>query len=119
MDLRFPGATAAATAMGFIANALPVIRMVNVFLIFYTLANLCSPVRAAALRAAGKAPAGPAADLVLKAAAPWSPATHELFPAAARRAAMMARFLARVWGTGTGGWSEVWMEAVFGLLVRR
>ena len=36
---------------------------------------------------ASQAPDGPVASLVLKAAAPWSPATHYLFPAAARRRA--------------------------------
>lgn len=36
---------------------------------------------------ASHAPDGPVASLVLKAAAPWSPATHYLFPAVARRRA--------------------------------
>ena len=39
------------------------------------------------IEAASQAPDGPVASLVLKAAAPWSPATHYLFPAAARRRA--------------------------------
>ena len=75
MDLRFPGATAAATAMGFIANALPVIRMVNVFLIFYTLANLCSPVRAAALRAAPVMKIRDSEDWARRSTSPLAPGT--------------------------------------------
>ena len=39
------------------------------------------------VEAASQAPDGPVASLVLKANAPWSPATHYLFPAAARRRA--------------------------------
>ena len=37
------------------------------------------------LRAEGSAPAGSAADLVLRAAEPWSPQTHHLFPYYDRR----------------------------------
>merc|ERR1712091_339623 len=40
------------------------------------------------LRAEGLAPAGSAADLVLRAAQPWSPQTHHLFPSVARARAV-------------------------------
>jgi hypothetical protein len=40
------------------------------------------------LRAEGSAPAGSAADLVLRAAEPWSPQTHQLFPSEARARAV-------------------------------
>ena len=40
------------------------------------------------LRAEGSAPAGSAADLVLRAAEPWSPQTHHLFPSEARERAV-------------------------------
>ena len=40
------------------------------------------------LRADGSAPAGSAADLVLRAAEPWSPQTHHLFPSEARARAV-------------------------------
>jgi hypothetical protein len=40
------------------------------------------------LRAEGSAPTGSAADLVLRAAKPWSPQTHHLFPSEARARAV-------------------------------
>jgi hypothetical protein len=43
---------------------------------------------AQAMCAAGDAPAGSAAQLVLRAARAWSPDTHDLFPAAARERAV-------------------------------
>ena len=45
------------------------------------------------LRAEGSAPAGSAADLVLRAAEPWSPQTHHLFPSEARARAVEAMLL--------------------------
>ena len=54
---------------------------------------------ARSLRAAGNAPPGSPADLVLKAAMPWSPRTHALFPSAVRARAvellLVGRALAR------------------------
>ena len=71
--VRFAAATA--RAMGFVANALPLIRMINVFLVFYTLANLCSPVRAAALRAAPVMKIRDSEDWARRSTGPLAPGT--------------------------------------------
>ena len=68
--------------------------------------------------AAGEAPDGSAARLVLKAARPWSPGTHALFPAAARaRAVVLMRIGFRFsrlprYETVAGGLFEVWVANV-------
>ena len=62
-------------------------------------------------------PRGAAAALVLRAAEPWSPSNHELFPAAARAHAVFVRWLGpqlarslRV--AGSGGLADVWVPFV-------
>ena len=60
------------------------------------------------LRAEGSAPAGSAADLVLRAAEPWSPQTHQLFPSEARARAVELTLL----GSQLERWTDVWMVFV-------
>ena len=61
----------------------------NLSLVDLFLAGNAPPLAAvpSVVETASRAPDGPVASLVLKAAAPWSPATHYLFPAEARRRA--------------------------------
>ena len=80
-------------------------------------ASLDTPLTLArALGASGEAPAGSAAALVLRAAAPWAPPEHELWPDAARaRAAELCRIgyqlayqrdapaMGEIWATGGRG----------------
>ena len=80
---------------------------------------------AQALGEAGQAAAGSAAELVLRAAEPWSPETHDLFPAAARaRAVELLRlgFLLSwqpcFWGV-EGALTDVWREGVIPSAVDR
>lgn len=77
------------------------------------------------LDAAGEAPDGSAAHLVLKAARPWSPANHVLFPAAARaRAVTLMRIGFRFsrlprYETVAGGLFELWVAHVMPHAVAR
>ena len=72
---------------------------------------------------AGQTADGSAAALVLKAAEPWSPKTHSLFPAAARaRAIQMLRVgfkVSRKHETETEGVLHVWVDNVIKHLVSR
>ena len=65
------------------------------------------------LRAEGSAPAGSAADLVLRAAEPWSPQTHQLFPSEARARAVELMLLgARFSREDRSAIGDVWMAFV-------
>ena len=80
---------------------------------------------ATARRAEGQAPASSPAALVLQAAGPWSPATHPLFPAAARARAvellLLGQRLSREprFGTEGGALSDAWMGWVLPHAVQR
>ena len=68
-------------------------------------ADVVWPVEVAeALRLSGRAPSGSAAELVLRAAAPWSPGAHELWPEPARRRAveLLRIGYALAWGKAMG-----------------
>ena len=68
------------------------------------------------LRAAGEAGDGTAAALVLRAAEPWSPATHHLLPAAARAWAVsvlrLGTLLSRRFGGEEVSFSDAWKDWV-------
>ena len=68
------------------------------------------------LAARGQAADGSTADLVLSAARPWSPVTHELFPTAARaRAATLLRLgylLSARFPGHEAAWTELWRALV-------
>ena len=68
-------------------------------------ADVVWPVEVAeALRLSGRAPSGSAVELVLRAAAPWSPEAHELWPEPARRRAveLLRIGYALAWGKAMG-----------------
>ena len=72
------------------------------------------------LRAEGSAPAGSAADLVLRAAEPWSPQTHHLFPSEARARAVELMLLgARFSREDRSAVGDVWMAFVVPYAVTR
>ena len=77
------------------------------------------------LDAVGEAPDGSPARLVLKAARPWSPENHALFPAAARaRAVVLMRIGFRFsrlprYETVAGGLFELWVANVMPHAVAR
>ena len=79
------------------------------------------------LRAAGEAPDGSAAALVLKASAPWSPSNHELFPAVHRKQArqllllghQVSRLPCFEASNTSAGLVDVWIATVMPLLVER
>ena len=72
------------------------------------------------LRAEGSAPAGSAADLVLRAAEPWSPQTHHLFPSEARARAVELWLLgARFSREDRSAVGDVWMAFVVPYAVTR
>ena len=68
------------------------------------------------LLAAGEANAGSAAALVLRAAEPWSPATHDLLPAAARAWAVavlrLGKLLSRKLVGNEGSFFDAWHDHV-------
>ena len=68
------------------------------------------------LRAAGEAGGGSAAALVLRAAEPWSPETHELLPAAARAWAVavvrLGTLLSRRFGGEEQSFVDAWRDYV-------
>ena len=77
------------------------------------------------MHAAGNAPDGSAAHLVLQAAQPWSRATHALFPAASRARAVTLLLLGlrlarepRFEGEA-GAVADVWVEHVLPFAVVR
>jgi ankyrin repeat protein len=80
---------------------------------------------AQAVRAKGALSDGSPADLVLKAAGPWSPHTHALFPAASReRAVVLMRIGWRLSRTPryeaiAVGFFDLWMEGIVSRAVER
>ena len=80
---------------------------------------------AQALSVAGNATAGSPAQLVLRAAEPWSPECHDLFPAAARARAVgllgLGVLLSRQWRFHgvEGALMDVWLEGVIPSAVDR
>ena len=80
---------------------------------------------AQALGEAGKAAAGSAAELVRRAAEPWSPEAHILFPAAARaravellRLGFLLSWQPRFWGV-EGALMDAWLDGVIPSAVDR
>lgn len=75
------------------------------------------------LLSSGRAAAGSTADLILQASRPWSPATHGLFPASARRFAVelviLGTALARSARFSGSALEDVWVEHVMPHAVRR
>ena len=64
------------------------------------------------------------AELVLRAAEPWSPDNHELFPAAARARAVFVAWVGRQLARslrlrGSGGLADVWVPFVMPHAVER
>ena len=81
---------------------------------------------ARAMRAAGDAPDGSAAHLVLRAARPWSPQTHSLFPVAAREQAELLIVLGKLLSrqprfetVEVALYDHVWIPSVVPLAVAR
>ena len=72
---------------------------------------------------AGRAPAGSPAALVLDVSRPWSPATHQLFPAAARKRAvtllMLGRQLSAAFARESESFFDAWREHVLPHAVHR
>ena len=73
----------------------------------------------------GSSAEGSAANLVLRAAKPWSPQTHALFPEASRELAVQMLLIGHQlsrkprFETETGGLIDVWMAVVMPHLVQR